>query len=717
MIQDAHWIRAPWEIGDSAPRFRKIFSVDKPLTRATLRSSARGVYEAFLGDTRIGKQVLMPGWTVYEKRIQFQEYDVTSLIRKQNTLELQLARGWYRGRISFDMIEPWRVVPEEAKNRSCAVIAELELCFADGSKEYIRTDESWYVADSCLQRCDIYDGLIYDASFTPNFRDCAVISEIDDRSVLIPEFGEPIVTHERLQPIAVIHTPRGETVLDFGQNITGTVALSLTAHAGERVSLSFAEILDSDGNFYNRNYCTAKCLYQYTCAEGAQTFMPTLTFYGFRYVRIDESPTADPAAFTAVVIHSRMKRTGRFECSDPLVNQLYNNIIWGQRGNYLDIPTDCPQRDERMGWTGDAQSFIRAAAYNFDVRKFFHKWLLDMRDSQRPSGAIPTVVPNMSGDSAAAAWSDAVTIIPWELYRTYGDEKLLRTMFPAMKRWVDYVTNVTPSYPLWTDHFQYADWLGLDAPYGQYRGASREDLVATAFFSLSTNTVCRVGRLLGEDVSDYEKRAAEIEKGFKAAFDGDFRTQTECVLALQFGLTDDPATTAAILAALVEKEGVELRTGFVGTPYILHVLSESGYVDLSYQLLLRREFPSWLYPVTKGATTVWEHWDGIRPDGTLWAARMNSFNHYAYGAVADWLYGVCAGINPDAPGYATVRFTPTPTKRLEYAAASLETDHGTVSSRWWWEDGVVHYEFVTPCDAVAVIDGKQYSLKPGTHRF
>ena len=717
MLQQAHWIRAPWEIGDAAPVFRKEFAVDKPIVSATLRASARGVYEAFLDGERVGEQVLMPGWTVYEKRIQFQEYDVTALIRKQNVLELQLARGWYRGRISFDIIEPWRTVPDEARTRSCAVIAEVELYFADGSREYIRTDESWQVSDSRLRLCDIYDGFIYDATFTPDFSENAVISENNDRTVLVREFGEPIVTHERLKPIEVIHTPKGETVLDFGQNITGTVALSLNAHAGDTVSLSFAEILDSDGNFYNKNYCTAKCWYQYTCSEGRQTFMPTLTFYGFRYVRINSSPTVDPNAFTAVVIHSRLRRTGHFECSDPLVNQLYSNIVWGQRGNYLDIPTDCPQRDERMGWTGDAQSFIRAAAYNFDVKTFFYKWLLDMRDSQRPSGAIPTVIPNMSGDSAAAAWSDAVTIIPWELYRTYGDEELLRTMFPSMKRWVEYITNATPSYPLWTDHFQYADWLGLDAPYGEYRGASREDLVATAFYAHSTDIVCQVGRLLGEDVTRYEAIHQDVVRGFKAAYDGDFRTQTEHVLALQFGLTDAPSATAASLAALVKKDGVQLRTGFVGTPYILHVLSENGYAELAYQLLLRLEFPSWLYPVTQGATTMWEHWDGIRPDGTLWAARMNSFNHYAYGAVADWLYGVCAGINPGTPGYATVDFRPVPTNRLEYVSATLETAYGTVSSRWWREDGVVKYELKTPCPAVAVIEGRTYNLEAGSYQF
>ena len=716
MLQ-ANWIRTPWDMGFSAPFFRKEFSVDKPIVSATLRASARGVYEAFLDGKRISNQVLMPGWTAFEKRILVQEYDVTDLIGDQNTLDLRLASGWYTGLISSETIA-WRRLPEEAKHRSAAVIAELTLCFADGSRAVIGTDDSWLVAESALSYCDLYNGIVYDATVTPTFSAHAVVSEQNDLSVLTPTVGEPILTHEHLKPIAVIHTPKGETVLDFGQNMTGTIALSLTAHTGDKIALSFAEVLDSEGNFYNANYRTAKCLYEYTCCEGAQEFFPTLTFYGFRYVRVDAFPgEVDPDVFTAVVIHSRLRRTGNIETSDPLLNQLFQNILWGQRGNYLDIPTDCPQRDERLGWTGVAEVFIGAACYNFDVREFFRKWLMDMRDSQRPSGAIPIVIPDVGGDYSAAAWSDAVTIIPWHLYQFYNDVSFLEMMFPAMKRWVDYVANTTPSFPLWTDHFQYGDWLGLDAPYGEYRGASREDVVSTAFFANSAHIVCLVGRLLGEDVSHYEQLHREIVTGFKSAYDGDFRTQTEHVLALRFGLTDDPVGTAASLAALVEKDGVQLKTGFVGTPHILHVLTQFGYTDLAYQLLLRREFPSWLYPVTQGATTMWEHWDNIRPDGTMWSTDMNSFNHYAYGAVADWMYGVAAGIQLAAPGFSTVRFWPHPTARLDHFAAALETDHGTISSRWWHEGDVVKYEFSTPCEATAVIGDTVYSLQPGTHRF
>lgn len=716
MLSNAHWIRDPQDARDRCPLFQKVFTVSRPVKKATLFATARGVYEATLNGVRIGEQVLTPGWTVFEKRVLFQEYDVTALIGAENTLQIQQAGGWYRGMIASNDVA-WRELPPEAANRSCAIIAALALHYTDGECECVVTDDTWLAADGPLQFCDIYDGLIYDATVTPQFDRHAVISENDDLSVLEVSAGEPILPHERLAPCAVIHTPKGETVLDFGQNITGTVALSLTATAGERVSLSFAETLDGDGNVYTENYRTAKCRYEYTCRDGAQTFFPTLTFYGFRYVRINASPTTDPAAFTAVVIHSRLERTGHINTSEPLLNQLYSNIIWGQRDNYLDVPTDCPQRDERLGWTGDAQVFVRAASYNFNVLRFFRKWLLDMRDSQKEHGGIPVVVPNMAGEYYAAAWSDAVTIIPWQLYQTYGDTDVLRMMFPSMTRWVDYITNVTPSFPLWTDHFQYGDWVGLDAPYGSYRGASREELVATAFYAHSTDLVCRIGKLLGEDVARYETLYSQIVSGFKAAYDGDFRTQTEHVLALQFGLTDHADETARSLAALIHKDGTQLRTGFVGTPYLLHVLSDHGYADLAYELLLRREYPSWLYSVTQGATTIWEHWDNVRPDGTMWSADMNSFNHYAYGAVADWMYGVCAGINPATPGYDTVLFRPVATDRLDHFSATFQTAHGEIRSSWRHENGRVVYEITTPRPATAIIEGKTYTLDVGTHRF
>ncbi len=715
MLQNAHWICDPLGERDICPVFCCDFTTDKAVVKATLYASSRGVYEAFIDDTRLGEQVMTPGWTVYETRTQYQEYDVTALIGKQNSLKLRMASGWYKG-----LEGKWTEPPPSAANRKFAVIAALYLEFQDGTTRTVVTDESWQVADNELRFCMVYHGCVYDATVNPLYDRYAVIAENDDRSMLIPQEGEPILLHEELKPIAVIHTPKGETVLDFGQNITGSVALSLTASAGDKVAISFGEILDGDGNFYNANYRRAKCLYEYTCRDGYQEFMPTLTFYGFRYVRVDAYPgKVDPDAFRAVVIHSRLRRTGYIETSNPLLNQLFQNVIWGQRGNYLDIPTDCPQRDERLGWTGDAQVFIGAACYNFDVRKFFYKWLRDMAAAQRDHGGIPVVVPDMvgNGEFFAAAWSDAVTIIPWHLYQFYGDTTFMKMMFPTMCRWVDYVTNVTPSFPLWTDHFQYGDWLGLDAPYGEYKGSSREDFLATAFYAHSTELVCRIGHLLGEDVSRYDQLYQEIVSGFKAAFDGDFRTQTEHVVALRFGLTDNPVSTAASLAAMIERDGVQLKTGFMGTPYLLHVLSDYGYADLAYQLLLRTEFPSWLYPVTQGATTIWEHWDNIRPDGTLWDTEMNSFNHYAYGSVADWMYGVCAGIKAETPGFETVRFCPTPTDRLEHFSASLDTDYGTISSRWWHEDGVIKYELTTPRPAVAIIEGKTYHLEAGSYQF
>lgn len=720
MLQ-ANWIKPLENMGEVCPLFQKQFTVSRPVASAVLRASARGVYTAMLNGQRIGNFVLAPGWTVYEKRIQVQEYDVTSLLQAGNTLQLQLAKGWYLGRISTAE-NSWNEVDHEMiAKRECAVIAELCITYADGAKEIIGTDTDWQVSESGLRFCDLYDGEIFDATFLPHFDRPVTIADHNDQSVLVPQQGEEIAEQERIKPLALLHTPNGETVLDFGQNLTGYMEITLHAHAGEVAEFSFGEILDKDGNFYNANYRTAKAQYHYTCKEGVQTHKPTHTFYGFRYVRIDRFPQSDISLgqFTAIVVHSRIRQTGRILTSDPMLNQLFRNIVWGQKSNYLDIPTDCPQRDARMGWTGDAQVFMRAASYNFDVRRFFHKWLEDMRLSQKASGAIPPVIPNVHNGATGAAWGDAVTICPWQLYLTYADTEILKLMFPAMKKWVDFITNTTTTPGLWTGAWQYGDWLELNAKFGEAKGQTRDDIVATAYYAHSTKLICKAGRVLGENISAYEALYARIAETFKRTFKDDFKTQTEYVLALYFELTDHKPLLAKRLAELVQAQGCKLQTGFVGTPYILHVLSENGYTELAYDLLLRREFPSWLYPITKGATTMWEHWDGIMPNGELWPVTMNSYNHYAYGAVADWLYGVCAGINTveSAPGFAAAVIRPQPTDKIHSFYAEIETRQGKIASGWRHEGGKIRYQITTPCLATAIINGKEHSLLPGCYVF
>jgi len=439
-------------------------------------------------------------------------------------------------------------------------------------------------------------------------------------------------------------------------------------------------------------------------------------------VRVDSYPCAvDPKNFTAIEVHSDLKRTGYIESSDPLLNQLFSNIIWSQKDNFLDIPTDCPQRDERLGWTGDAQVFIRTASYNYDVLKFFKKWLNDVKAEQYKNGAIPDLVPSVypRKPRISTAWGDAVAICPWQCYLTYGDTEIFENLFEPICKWVEYITEKTAKPNLWFGGKHYADWLELGGKYGKFKGPTRDNLVASAYYANTVNLLIKIGKVLGRDVSRYEELYKSIRSAFIAEFRDDFRTQTEHVTALHFELTDKPQAVADSLAALIHKQGDMLQTGFVGTPYILHVLSRYGYEELAYTLLLRKEYPSWLYPISKGATTIWEHWDGIKPNGDIWPVSMNSYNHYAYGAVGDWMYGVMAGINTveEAPGFAKIHFSPTPDDRIDWFKAEINTGQGKASSRWWHENGKVHYEINTPVTSSALIEGKAYTLSPGKHIF
>lgn len=714
MQLEAKWIKPATDMGEVCPLFGKGFTLSKNIQKATLAITARGVYEATLNGQRVGSFLMAPGWTAYEKRLQVQEYDVTRLLKKENRLEILLAKGWYL------MHGAWfsQAFREIADAREGAVICRLTVTYEDNTQEIIGSDPSFQVAESGLRYCDLYDGMAFDATHLPVWDQHAVLADNQEQAMLIPQQGEPIVANERLRPVKLIVTPKGERVLDFGQNLTGTLQLTVTAQAGERVQVSFGEILDAQGNFYNENYRAAKAGYLYTCRAGEQTYMPTLTFYGFRYVRVDAFPgEVDPDAFTAVVVHSRLTQTGKIITTDPLLTQLFHNIIWGQKSNYLDIPTDCPQRDERLGWTGDAQVFVKTASYNFDVYRFFDKWLGDMRAEQTQTGAVPPVIPAVVSDLVSAAWGDAVTVCPWQMYMTYGKTEILEKMFPAMQRWVDYITASTTRPGLWTGGQHYGDWLELKAPYGSCKGETRDELVATAFYAHSTRLLCKAGSVLGKDMRKYEALYQDIVAAFEEEFRDDFHTQTEYVLPLHFGLTRKPQETAAALADMVHADGDKLQTGFVGTPYLLHVLSQYGYHELAYTLLLRKEYPSWLYPITKGATTMWEHWDGIMPDGKLWPATMNSYNHYAYGAVGDWLYEVAAGIRPAQPGFAKVHFAPVPTHRIHSFGAELQTVHGLIRSFWQHREGETVYEIITPVPATVTVKGKTYEVEPGSYQF
>lgn len=716
-----NWITAPSDYGTVSPLFLRQFSVEKPVKKATLKITSLGMYEAHLNGQRVGDFIFAPGWTSYQKRLQVQEYDVTSLIEEENDLTVMLGKGWYCGHLmDSHRRPPW--------NDRVAFIAELTVAFTDKTNLTVITDRDWKCAKGPVLDSEIYDGEIYDSNVIPSdWEDAALYSY--PKTTLIPQEGESVQEIELVKPVSLIQTPKGETVIDFGQNMTGYVQFSVCGAKGHTVTIHHAEVLDADGNFYTANLRSAKQEIRFICNGSNMTYKPHFSFQGFRYIQLIDWPEeVDLSHFTGIVVHSAMERTGWLETSSPMLNQLYSNIIWGQKGNFLDVPTDCPQRDERCGWTGDAEVFARAATYNFNVNRFFTKWLHDLKAEQTEDGGVPAVIPHVFADhgvSSSSAWGDAAVICPWQLYLAYGNTDILKEQFASMENWITYIRNQGDCETIWNTGHHYGDWLGLDAKPGDYTGATDKGLIATAYFAYSTSLFVKIGKILGKDMSDYADLHRRIVTSFRETYMPNGKlisnTQTAHVLALYFDLCEDKETIAKELVQLIHDNGDKLTTGFVGTPYLLHVLSDHGYADVAYTLLLQEEFPSWLYSVKMGATTIWEHWDGMRPDGSMWSTDMNSFNHYAYGAVADWMYGVMAGIKPDEenPGYRHCYLRPITDKRLRYVTASLKTRYGTIMSGWRRENGKTVYEFVIPsnCTATVIIGDETHEVRAGKHIF
>ena len=711
MLNSSKWISYPTKQDYTCPVFKKNFTFSKEIKKATLKITSLGCYYAELNGDRIGDFILAPGWTYY-KRTQMQEYDITSMLKSENEIRVTLASGWFNGRIN---IRTRKELPDVYP----ALICEIEILYKDNSREYIYSDENWECALSKITFSDIYDGESYDATYEEKFIPVKVQDYGEFK--IVKQQGEIVKEQEIIFPKSIFKTPKGETVIDFGQNMTGYFEISLDAKKGDKVSFSVAEVLDKDGNFYTENYRSAKAKFDYICANGHQVYKPKLCFWGFRYIRVDEFPceiTKDN--IKAIVLHSDIKRTGYLNSSSPLLNKLFSNIIWGQKGNFLDVPTDCPQRDERLGWTGDAQVFIKTASYNYNVEKFFDKWLEDLRLEQQREGLIPFCIPQVHDKpgSSTAVWSDASTICPWQIYLTYANKKILARQFKSMCDYIAEIGRITKEKYLWYGCWHFGDWLGLDAPAGSYKGSSNPDIIATIFYLYSVSLVIKAGRVLGKNVEKYEKLHEKIlEKGRKTFTE--FNTQTECVIALYFDFAKDKKAVADKLAGMILENGGKLKTGFVGTPYLLHALSENGYTDLAYDLLLQEEFPSWLYSVKQGATTIWEHWDGVNDKGEFWSRDMNSFNHYAFGSVADWVYGVACGIKTvdDKPGFEEIIIAPNPTKKLSWLSAKIETKYGTVSSAWYKEGDNYRYEITTPSPTTIIIDGKEYKVEKGTYVF
>ncbi|GIO16317.1 alfa-L-rhamnosidase [Cohnella xylanilytica] len=719
----ADWISFPLpedEQGDEPVAYlRKSFSVAKPVASARVYASALGAYKLFVNGLPADDTQLNPGWTSYAKRVQYQTYDVTGLLSEGgNAIGVMLGNGWYRGKLSWEN----KRVYGDAR----AALVLLRVRYADGSEEIVGTDGTWKGSDGALRMSELYQGETYDARLEKKgwsrreFDDSDWASAVPyshPKSTLVAQESEPVRVVDELVPVSVWTTPRGETLLDMGQNMVGWVRFTVRAKAGTVVTLRHAEVLDKDGNFYVGNLRSAKQTVTYVCSgEGPETFEPVFSFQGFRYVKIEGIPAEQiPGRFVGRVLTSDLRPAGRFRCSDPLINKLADNIVWGQIGNFVDVPTDCPQRDERLGWTGDAQAFARAATYNRNVAPFFAKWLRDLAADQQPDGGVPHVVPDVpAAGYNSAAWGDAAVIVPWIIYERYGDEALLREQYPSMKKWVEYIRAQGDDERLWNTGFHFGDWLGLDAKENSYVGATPRDLIATAFYAHSTGLLAKAAGVLGyaEEAAAYGELRERIAKAFRDEFvtpSGRLAspTQTAYAVALMFDLLEEENRRAAAdrLAKLVEESGTQLTTGFVGTPYLCRVLTRFGYGELAYKLLERREYPSWLYPVIRGATTIWEHWDGIKPDGSFWSDDMNSYNHYAYGAVGDWLFGSVSGIDADEaePGYRRIRLRPLPGGSLTFAEATLDSPYGEIRSAWTRsEDGrSIVYEVTVPANASA----------------
>jgi alpha-L-rhamnosidase len=720
----ANWIE-PGFVEDSinrpTPLFRKEFKASKKIQSAIAYITAHGMYEGYINGKRIGDYYFTPGWTSYNKRLQYQTYDVTELLAQgSNVIAMGLGSGWYRGHLAWD----------ENKNiygKDIALLFQLAITYTDGRKELILSDDSWKSTTGSITYSEIYNGEIIDArkqktGWGNTGYDDSNWSGVKinnyTKSNLIATENEPVKKHETFKPVKIFTTPKGEKVIDFGQNLVGWVMLKAKGNAGDAITISHAEVLDKYGNFYTENLRAAKAQAKYILrGEGEEFFEPHFTFFGFRYIKIEGYPgELKPENFEAVALYSDMKPTGEFTSSNSLINQLQHNIQWGQRGNFLDVPTDCPQRDERLGWTGDAQAFSRTAAFNFGVKNFFSKWMKDVAADQASSGSVPFVIPNVLGEGAGGAtgWADVATIIPWNMYLAYGDKKILEDQYNSMKSWVSYMENASKNY-LWNTGFHFGDWL-FYRPFDDNDGRSAvtdKYLIAQCFFANSVQIMINTAKVLNKN--DDAERYSQLLKNVKDAFIKEYitpngrlvsGTQTAYVLALNFDMLPENlrAQAAERLVQNIKSYNNHLTTGFLGTPYLCHVLTRFGYTDVAYSLLMQETFPSWLYPVKMGATTIWERWNGIRPDSSFEPASMNSFNHYAYGAIGDWMYRVMAGINThdNLPGYKHTIIEPHMGGGFTYASASLQTIYGKLSSGWKRETGRILFDIEIPANTTAV---------------
>lgn len=675
------------------PWFEKEIRPEGQVARARLYICGLGLYEAYYTREgreaeRIGKEYLTPYSNDYKEWVQYQTFDVTELMQEKGTLSVLLGNGWYKARFGFRAREDKGFYGDQWK-----LIAELHLTYADGRTQVIGTDDTWRVRRSNITFSNLYDGERQDDTLEPLPVTEAVFCQPPEGK-LTERMSLPVTVHETFRPAKLLKTPAGEDVFDMGQEYTGIFALRVHEPAGTVIHIQTGEILQQ-GNFYNENLRTAKSEYFYTSDGREKLLIPHFTFYGYRYVKIEGVSNLRPEDFTGWAYYSEIEEKGRLHTGHELVNRFIENVRWGLQGNFVDVPTDCPQRDERMGWTGDAQVFSPTATYLKDTYAFYAKYLYDMsREQSALDGKVPDVVPSCGVESCACVWGDASCIIPWNLYLFYGDPSILEDQFESMRSWVDYITKVDGDNHGWRHVFHYGDWLALDNPKGgaeQVFGATDEEFIANTYYAVSAGIVAKAAAVLGR--KEEEEKYARLSKEqfetvrreyYSATGRCCIKTQTAMILTLKYGLSDNLELTKSQLKKLFEDSDNKLKTGFVGTPLLCNVLSENGFDSLAYELLLNEEYPGWLNEVKLGATTVWERWNSLLSDGTISGIGMNSMNHYAYGSVEEWLFRHSAGIDfvDSAPGFTRVEFKPVLNWELRSMEAEYDSPSGLYKSAW-----------------------------------
>ena len=697
----------------ACPIFSRTFTAKGKVKKARIYATSRGVYEAYLNGERIGADRMTPGWTSYHHRLQYQIYDITEMIREENEIEIMVGNGWYKGIFGF-MLTP------NIYGDRVGAFAEIHLEYEDGSREAICTDESWNARTGAVRYSEIYMGETIDTTIgeaqdreQSGIRTGSVSVMEFDKSTLTAQENESVRITERVLAKKLIVTPKGEKLVDFGQNLTGLVELKVHGRKGQKIVIRHAEVLDKDGNFYPDTLRQAKSEDTYICNGEEQVFLPHFTFHGFRYISVEGMDDMRLDQFTACVMHSDMEKSGDFQCSNPKVNQLQSNIAWGQRSNFLDIPTDCPQRDERLGWTGDAQIFSWTASFNRNTALFFRKWMRDVAAESSLEKGVPHVVPDILGQYSSSAWSDVAVIVPWVVYQMYGDKGILEENWKCMHEWVDYIKSQCGANGLWQTGFQYGDWLALDKEESADRtGATDKYMIANAYYLYVTDLVRQTAEVLGfaEEAEKYQKLYDTTLEAFRQEYYTSTgrivsETQTGAILSLYFNLAreKDRERILQILKTNIENHKNYLATGFVGTPYLCHTLSENGEHELAATVFMKEDYPSWLYAVNMGATTIWERWNSIMPDGSFDVSGMNSLNHYAYGSIGDWMYRKVAGVSQLKPGYKKFKVQPMFVKGIEEAGVTFESIYGQIESKWSCKDGKICGYVKVPVNTTAEI--------------